>query len=185
MKGKIETIFLIDETKQLIYLEKIMKFPPEIETIIKEYAQPRAATLREDWRKGSSINAILTRDQWWEDYIFGWGCMHQDESWLEWCKYKMIIGPPRQRSNIEEAELDEDYLTQEDIIRHCRPWSRTWPHPDDHSWCSGPYRTSLPCWAKNEYIERVSNHKNFKVFGLFRYKGIGHSNLNKKCLEFI
>ena len=109
--------------------------------------------LREDWREGSSINAILTRDQWWEDYIFGWGCMHNDESWLEWCKYKMIIGPPRHRSSREEAELDEDYLTMEDIIRHCRPWSRTWPAPDDRSWCTGPHKTTLPDWVKTDYLE--------------------------------
>ena len=105
--------------------------------------------LRENWREGSSINAILTRDQWWEDYIYSWGNIHNDESWIEWCKDKMIIGPPRHRSSREEAELDEDYLTTEDIIRHCRPWSRTWPHPDDHSWCKV---REVPDWAKEEFI---------------------------------
>ena len=130
----------------------IMEFPCEIQTIINDYAKPASAMLRENWREGSSINAIVTRDQWWEDYIFGWGCMHNDESWLEWCKYKMIIGPPRHRSSREEAELDEDYLTMEDIIRHCRPWSRTWPAPDDRSWCTGPHKTTLPDWVKTEYL---------------------------------
>ena len=130
----------------------IMHFPTEIQTIINDYAKPASAMLREDWREGSSISKILEQDRWWIDYIFGWGCMHQDESWLEWCKDKMIIGPPRHRSSREEAELDEEYLTMEDIIRHCRPWSKTWPAPDDRSWCTGPYRTTLPDWVKTDYL---------------------------------
>ena len=134
-----------------------MQFPCEIQTIINQYAKPASAMLRENWREGSSINAILTRDQWWEDYIYSWGNMHDDESWVEWCKDKMIIGPPRHRSSREEAELDEDYLTMEDIIRHCRPWSKTWPDPDDHSWCTGPYRTTLPDWVKKEYCRNVKS----------------------------
>ena len=126
-----------------------MQFPEEIQTIINDYAKPASAMLRENWREGSSINAILTRDQWWEDYIYSCRRFFNDESWVEWCKYKMIIGPPRHRSSREEAELDEDYLTTEDIIRHCRPWSRTWPHPDDHSWCKV---REVPDWAKKEFI---------------------------------
>ena len=57
---------------------------------------------------------------------------------------------PRHRSAREEAELDEDYLTMEDIIRHCRPWSKTWPHPDDHSWCKV---RKVPDWAIREFME--------------------------------
>ena len=150
--------------------------------MVKQFVQPSVATTRLDWRDGSSIIELLEQDRWWDDY--NWHCLFQcdEDTWVDWCRDKMIIGPPRQRSRREEAELDEDYLTQEDIIRHCRPWSRTWPHPDDHSWCKV---RAVPSWAKNDYIERVSNQKNFKVAGLFRHKGIGHSNLNKKCLEFI
>ena len=70
-----------------------MEFPCEIQTIINDYAKPASAMLRENWREGSSINAILTRDQWWEDYIFGWGCMHQDESWLESVSYTHLTLP--------------------------------------------------------------------------------------------
>ena len=156
-----------------------MQFPSEIEMLIKQFAQPRAATTHPDWREGSSIIWELVSDPWWYDFeVHG----KAEDTWVDWCKDKMIIGPPRQRSNREEAELDEHYLPPEDIIRHYLPWSRTWPHPDDHSWCKV---RAVPNWAKNEYIERASNHKNFKVAGLFRHKGIGHSNLNKKCLEFI
>ena len=150
--------------------------------MVKQFVQPSVATTRLNWREGSSIIELLEQDRWWDDY--NWHCLHQceEDTWVDWCRDKMIIGPPRQRSNREEAELDEDYLTQEDIMRHCRPWSRTWPHPDDYSWCKVQ---AVPNWAKNEYIERISNQKKFKVAGLFRQKGIGHSNLNKKCLEFI
>ena len=106
--------------------------------------------LREDWREGSSIIKILKQDQWWIDYRRGRTWWTRRWTWVEWCKDKMIIGPPRSRSYHEEAELDEDYLTWDDIIRHCRPWSKTWPHPDDHSWCKV---RKVPDWAIREFME--------------------------------
>ena len=93
-----------------------MEFPCEIQTIINDYAKPASAMLRENWREGSSIINILEQDQWWVDYMWSQRqrVEHQmdKDSWVEWCKYKMIIGPPRSRSAREEAELDEDYLTR-------------------------------------------------------------------------
>ena len=128
-----------------------MQFPCEIQAIINEYAKPASAMLREDWREGSSIIKYLKEDRWWSDYMFEYeGLYPNEESWIEWCKDKMIIGPPRRRSSREEAELDEDYLTWEDIIRHCRPWSKTWPASDDHSWCKV---RGVPDWAVEEYLE--------------------------------
>ena len=143
-----------------------MQFPYEIQTIINQYAKPASAMLRENWREGSSIIGILKQDRWWFDYrrecgrreIDAFGVMGGpwkdftftlNSTWVEWCKDKMIIGPPRHRSSREEAELDEDYLTMEDIIRHCRPWSKTWPHPDDRSWCKG---RGIPDWAVEEFL---------------------------------
>ena len=145
---------MIDETKQPIYLEKIMIFPSEIQTIINQYAKPASAMLRENWREGSSIIGILKQDNWWIDYR-RWSRRWDGTrtwTWVDWCKDKMIIGPPRSRSYREEAELDEDYLTWDDIIRHCRPWSKTWPAPDDRSWCTGPHKTTLPDWVKTYYL---------------------------------
>ena len=96
-----------------------MQFPSEIEMLIKQFAQPRAATTHPDWREGSSIIWELVSDPWWYDFeVHG----KAEDTWVDWCKDKMIIGPPRQRSNREEAELDEHYLTPEDIIRHYLPW---------------------------------------------------------------
>ena len=125
-----------------------MIFPTEVQTIINDYAKPASAMLREDWREGSSIIKILKQDRWFVD--FKWYKDIYEDSWVEWCKDKMIIGPPRHRSSREEAELDEDYLTMDDIIRHCRPWSKTWPHPDDHSWCKV---RAVPDWAVKEFLE--------------------------------
>ena len=131
-----------------------MQFPDEIQAIINDYAKPASAMLREDWREGSSIIKILKQDRWWIDYrleceiVVTWPFTLKG-TWVEWCEDKMIIGPPRHRSRREEAELDEDYLTWDDIIRHCRPWSKTWPHPDDHSWCKV---RAVPDWAIVEYI---------------------------------
>lgn len=130
----------------------IMEFPCEIQTIINDYAKPASAMLREDWREGSSIIKILKEDRWWIDYRRGRTWWTRRWTWVEWCNDKMIIAPPRSRSAREEAELDEDYLNWNDIIRHCRPWSKTWPHPDDRSWCSGPHKTTLPDWVKTQYI---------------------------------
>ena len=109
---------------------------------------------RENWREGSSIIKILKQDHWWNDYRTrpcARAATTTTWTWIDWCKDKMIIGPPRSRSYREEAELDEDYLTMEDIFRHCRPWSKTWPHSDDHSWCTGPHHTTLPEWVIAEY----------------------------------
>ena len=130
-----------------------MHFPTEIQTIINQYAKPASAMLREDWREGSSIIKILKEDRWWIDYRRGRTWWTRRWTWVEWCKDKMIIGPPRSRSYHEEAELDEDYLNWNDIIRHCRPWSKTWPAPDDRSWCTGPHKTTLPDWVKTDYLE--------------------------------
>ena len=143
---------MIDETKQPIYLEKIMIFPSEIQTIINQYAKPASAMLREDWREGSSIIGILKEDRWWIDYR-RWSRRWDGTrtwTWIDWCKDKMIIGPPRSRSYREEAELDEDYLSWDDINRHCIPWSKTWPHPDDHSWCKV---RAVPDWAIRDFME--------------------------------
>ena len=85
-----------------------MQFPCEIQAIINEYAKPASAMLREDWREGSSIIKHLKADRWWSDYMFEYeGLYPNEESWIEWCKDKMIIGPPRHRSSREEAELDD------------------------------------------------------------------------------
>ena len=130
----------------------IMEFPCEIQMIINDYAKPASAMLRENWREGSSIIKILKQDRWWFDYRRGRTWWTRRWTWVDWCKDKMIIAPPRSRSAREEAELDEDYLNWDDIIRHCRPWSKTWPAPDDRSWCTGPHKTTLPDWVKTEYI---------------------------------
>ena len=68
--------------------------------------------LRENWREGSSIIKILQQDKWFVDFKWSIDVCGYEDSWVEWCKDKMIIGPPRSRSAREEAELDEDYLTR-------------------------------------------------------------------------
>ena len=142
-----------------------MELPLELQSIINQYVKPASAVLRTDWREGSSIIKILKQDRWWFDYrrecgrreIDSFGVMGGPwkgftftlkSTWVEWCKDKMIIGPPHPRLAFA-AFLDEDYLTMEDIIRHCRPWSKTWPHPDDRSWCKV---RGIPDWAEEEFL---------------------------------
>ena len=130
-----------------------MELPLDLQSIISQYAKPASATLRPDWRKGSSIIDKLKSNQWFRDFITARnepiGNYYAEETWVVWCRDKMIIGPPRFLR--EEAELDEDYLDMDDIIRHCRPWFKTWPASDDHSWCTGPHHTTLPDWVIAEF----------------------------------
>ena len=117
-----------------------MKFPPEIERQIKQYAQPCANTLRPDWHKGSSIIKLFKHDYWWKHYdydrstfitLFGDDEQAMKESmsntWYAWCRYKMIIAPPRCIPFDELKQFDSDYLyITNDITRHYIPWKRTW-----------------------------------------------------------
>ena len=45
-----------------------MKFPIEIEKLIKEFAQPCSATLRPNWREGAHTINTLKQCRWWVDY---------------------------------------------------------------------------------------------------------------------
>lgn len=130
-----------------------MKFPPEIESIIKEYAQPCAATLRPNWRQGSSNIWKILWDPWWNDfeYASSWKySFYYQYTWVQWCKHKMIICPPRWQSEQELVELDQNYLSVEDILRHRNPWLKTWPEYDDYSWCKV---RGIPHWAIKEFME--------------------------------
>ena len=117
--------------------------------LIRDFSKP---VTRSNWREGSILNATITHDRWWEDYIYSWGNLHNDESWHDWCVDKLIIGPPRYRSGREMAELDDAYLTGEEFLTHCLPWIKTWAEREDYSWCTGPHHTTLPKWVTAEYI---------------------------------
>jgi len=94
------------------------------EGLVKELAQPCYVSLRPDWRNGSDTMRALKGCDWWKDYQHDMekiGCDEQDSTWVQWCYNKMIIGPPRYRSNREIAEsgLDDEYLMfQENFSRH-------------------------------------------------------------------
>ena len=117
-----------------------MNLPPEIESLIKQYAQPCAATTRPNWEQGSSIIEVLKHDRWWEHYNYDRLLIdtfigHDEETvaqdttntWYAWCKYKRIIGPPRCVSSGDIEQLDCDYLyITGGLARHYIPWTRTW-----------------------------------------------------------
>ena len=111
--------------------------------LISEFSKPY-----QWWReyRTPSVEAVLASDwiqDFWDDAI--------RLSLLDWLRQRLILGPPRPRSHRELAEMDEDYLTLEEFERHYVPWMKTWPEPNDHRWCSGPYRTTLPDWVIKEY----------------------------------
>jgi hypothetical protein len=135
-----------------------MEFPTDIERLIVEQTWTWRAPLRSNWYEGSSIIAILQNDPWWQDYIYDIGMKYDehwtgstdwDNTWIDWCKDKMIIGPPRYRGERELTGVDEEYMTEDDIYRHYIPWTKTWPVPGDHSWCKV---RGVPEWAKEEYL---------------------------------
>ena len=135
-----------------------MTLPNEIVNEIAQYAWG-GGDISGNWREGSTIINLLKGDRWWKDFEkthkqnpwskIGW----DNATWITWCRFRLIIGPPRGRSERELCELDEDYLTMEEFRRHFVPWIETWPEADDHRWCTGPYRTELPYWAVKEYLE--------------------------------
>jgi hypothetical protein len=143
-----------------------MQLPNDLETLVKQFTRPLAATLRPNWRDGSETKQALIGCEWWEDYqldmsktrVHGWRSTHgpfmhmnPNSTWHDWCYSKMIIGPPRYRSEREITEngLDDEYLQDDDIERHFLPWVDTWPASDDHSWCKP---RGVPYWAATEYI---------------------------------
>jgi hypothetical protein len=130
-----------------------MELPPELQSHICELADNGPATLRPDWRKGSIIIDKLNSNWWWRDFNTARNerDYYAKETWVVWCRDKFIIGPPCCRSFLEEPELDGDYLSMDDVIRHKCPWFKTWPASEDLSWCSGPHKTTLPEWVTDEY----------------------------------
>lgn len=112
--------------------------------LISEFSKP-AQLWRE--RPTPSAEAILM-SRWWDDYSYDYISGHAC-TWADWCTYVMILGPPRPRSEHELAELDEDYLTQEDDALHFYPWRATWPHPSDKRWCTP--KNGVPEWAQQEF----------------------------------
>ncbi len=131
-----------------------MEFPREIQAIINQYAKPASATLRADWRQGSSIINILKEDLWWKEYVDDRPVVfdeNMNDTWYEWCLDKIIIGPPRYRSPSELTGYNDWYMDDHEIQRHYIPWTKTWPAHDDLSWCIGPHHTTLPDWVIAEY----------------------------------
>ena len=128
--------------------------------LISDYSKP---VTWPEWRKGSRLNAIITSDIWWLDYVHcstitspHYACtarvaIYPNFSWYNWCFETLILGPPRQRTGREMNVLNEMYLSGEDYWRHHVPWKKTWPAPDDLSWCTGPHKTTLPDWVIDEY----------------------------------
>ena len=103
-----------------------MQFPEELEAVVNEFARPLT---RPNWRDGSDIVRAIKNDFWWDDYLTDFNSFDSDLldcSWVEWCKNKMIIGPPRVLTDWELDNLDQEYLTDSDIERHIIPWRRTW-----------------------------------------------------------
>lgn len=111
----------------------IMHFPSDIEAQIKQFAQPRAATLREDWREGSSIINIIKQDPLWTE----WQGSDLKRRWTGvdlylWCKIRGFIGPASERAG------------------HNDP---TYWEPITHPWERGYSYDKLPGWVIREFID--------------------------------
>jgi hypothetical protein len=117
----------------------------------KLLSQPRLRLDSEDWKHGRPAldhHMRLREDRWWKDFQ---DSKEDDETWIEWCQYRMIIGPPRPRGRREICGYDEDYILndEEEYNRHYVPWMKTWPEPGDHSWCKV---RGIPDWAIEEFL---------------------------------
>ena len=142
------------EIKNLIMTKPVKTLGLRPLWLIREFSKPAQI-----WRTTCTPSTQAMRDsKWMNDFWWSAPCRrspfpgpHEEDSLLEWLSDRLILGPPRARSERELAEMDEDYLTSEEFQTHYVPWMKTWPHPDDHSWCTGPYRTTLPDWVISEY----------------------------------
>ena len=95
-------------------------------TLISAFSKP---VTDPNWRNQSSPGAIAIREnRWWTDYTNSSSNFMTGDTWAQWCKYVMIIGPPRPRSRHELSGLDEEYLTEEEDQFHFYPWLKTWKH---------------------------------------------------------
>ena len=142
-----------------------MNFPPEIEKLIKKFAQPHWG-LRANWREGSYAAKAINECRWWDDYQlfrteFGdeplpglrkQAAKRERVTWVEWCKDKLIIGPPRFRGDHEIMDFDEDYLTSEE--RGYLFWCDNFPSHDDRKWVRNRFPRGVPDWAKDEWCNR-------------------------------
>ena len=113
----------------------IMHFPSDIEAQIKQFAQPRAATLREDWREGSSIINIIKQDPLWTEWQGGGGAVAAAGTGVElylWCKIRGFIVPASERAG------------------HNDP---TYWEPITHPWERGYSYDKLPGWVIRQFID--------------------------------
>ena len=139
-----------------------MKLPSDMVNAVTEFAgvhfdAPRRG-LRTNWQQGSYMIMAIHTNPWWCDYISTRSSARPSadfrcDTWVDWCCEKMIIGPPRYRSEreIAIAGMDEDYLSDEELQRHLIPWMHTWPRYDDYVECCRKRAEGIPEWAKREY----------------------------------
>ena len=132
-----------------------MEFPSDIKYLIVKQTWQWRSPLRNNWREGSKIINHLKEDLWWRDYVYDQKVFYGDnfnDTWYDWCQDKLIIGPPRYRSEQELTGFNQEYMSDYDIERHYVPWVHTWPE-------SGEYLCSkirgVPDWAKQEYMNHV------------------------------
>jgi hypothetical protein len=130
---------------------------------ILEFSEVGFNGTRIDYKKGSPVCRAMYNDTWWLDYLWDVGIVVgsddgdlEEETWIEWCQYRLIIGPPRPRGHREICGYNEDYILndEEEFNRHYYPWMKTWPEPGDHSWCTARGDTGVPDWANLDYVLR-------------------------------
>ena len=102
-----------------------MNFPSDIEAQIMQFAQPCAATLREDWREGSSIINILKHDPLWTEWQAGAHCRWTGVELYLWCKLRGFIGPASERAGHNDPTYWEP-------ITH--PWERGYSYDKLRGW---------------------------------------------------
>ena len=142
--------------------------PHAVQGYILEFSEIGFNGTRLDYQEGTPVCQAMYNDYWWLDYLHDadpdsegtttWRSIFVDgeETWIEWCQYRMIIGPPRPRGYREICGYNEDYILndEEEFNRHYGPWMKTWPEPDDDSWCKARRQHYIPDWAKLDYVLR-------------------------------
>jgi hypothetical protein len=133
----------------------LMEFPSEIEAYIKQFAQPRGATLRPNWREGSvTIKAMKDNDNLISYHLYLQWLVERQERRRR--RFRLHVGLPAGRRGGMEKWSQHGNRT---FSQWCR-WNNILVPLRSHlncncclfGTCVHGWEQGVPDWAKEEYL---------------------------------
>jgi hypothetical protein len=138
-----------------------MQFPSDIETHIKQFAQPCAATLRPNWREGSiTIKAMKDNDNLVSYHLYLQWLVERKERRRR--RFRLHVGLPAVLRNDEGRSEKWSQHGNRTFSQWCR-WNNILapirPHLNYtcclfglHGTCVHGWERDVPDWAKQEFL---------------------------------